>query len=126
MTRREPCQNPAPELKIRRIMQIWHLKNCGTCKEAVKTLRDRAPKLTEVRDEGVSRADMQRFLDLVGAEKLVNKSSLPWQNMTGSGRAGDPLTLLMAHPTLMKRPVIEDGDTITAGWTPAIRAIWGV
>ncbi len=107
-------------------MHIWHLKNCGTCKEAVRALRDRKPTLTEVRDEGVEKADMARFLARIGAEKLVNKSSIPWQNMSADARAGDALTLLLAHPTLMKRPIIEQGDTTTAGWTAKVRAIWGV
>ncbi len=107
-------------------MHIWHLKNCGTCKEAVKALKPRNPNLTEVRDEGVVKADMQRFLDKIGAARLVNKSSIPWQTMTQAERAGDPLTLLLAHPTLMKRPVIEEGDQITAGWNPVIQKLWGV
>ena len=106
-------------------MHIWHLKNCGTCKEAVKALKNRKPTLTEVRDEGVAKADMARFLAQIGP-RLVNKSSIPWQNMSEAERAGDPLTLLLAHPTLMKRPVIEDGSQITAGWTPAIQKLWGV
>lgn len=107
-------------------MHIWHLKNCGTCKEAVKAMKSRNPTLTEVRDEGVAKADMQRFLDKIGPAKLVNKSSIPWQTMTEAERAGDPLILLLAHPTLMKRPVIEDGTQITAGWTPVVQKFWGV
>ena len=54
------------------LMHIWHLKNCGTCKEAVKAMKSRNPTLTEVRDEGVAKADMQRFLDKIGPAKLVN------------------------------------------------------
>ena len=106
-------------------MHIWHLKNCGTCKEAVKAMKDRNPGLTEVRDQGVTKAGMLRFLEKIGP-KLVNKSSIPWQNMSEPERAGDPLELLLTHPTLMKRPVIEDSDQITAGWTPAIQRLWGL
>lgn len=107
-------------------MHIWHLRNCGTCREAVAALRPRKPGLTDIRDEGVARADMQRFLDRIGAARLVNKSSLPWQGMSAAERADDPLELLLKYPTLMKRPVIEEGGTITAGWTPDVRRTWGL
>ena len=39
-------------------------------------------------------------------------------------RAGDPVALLSAHPTLMKRPVIEDGDGLTLGWDAEAQARW--
>jgi arsenate reductase (glutaredoxin) len=126
-----PGCNPLPVAAIWRqgdcdLMHIWHLRNCGTCKEAVKALRDRKPVLTDVRDDRVAEADMRRFLEKIGEDKLVNKSSIPWQTMSEQERAGDKLALLLAHPTLMKRPVIEEGDQITAGWTPAVRKLWGV
>ncbi|MEL6701206.1 MAG: ArsC/Spx/MgsR family protein, partial [Pseudomonadota bacterium] len=37
---------------------------------------------------------------------------------------GDPLTLLRAHPTLMKRPLIVSGETMTLGWSAEIAGQW--
>jgi arsenate reductase-like glutaredoxin family protein len=32
--------------------------------------------------------------------------------------------LMAAHPTLIKRPVILDGEKITVGWKAAQQAAW--
>jgi arsenate reductase-like glutaredoxin family protein len=37
-------------------------------------------------------------------------------------RARDPLALLADHPTLMKRPLIDDGGTLYLGWGKDIQA----
>jgi arsenate reductase len=37
-------------------------------------------------------------------------------------RAGDPLKLLIDHPTLMKRPVIDHDGSLTLGWTKDVQA----
>ena len=34
----------------------------------------------------------------------------------------EPAALLIANPTLVKRPVIEAGGELHVGWTPAVRA----
>jgi arsenate reductase-like glutaredoxin family protein len=31
---------------------------------------------------------------------------------------------LLAHPTLMKRPVLKFGNKLTVGWDPAVQEIW--
>ena len=37
-------------------------------------------------------------------------------------RARPPLELLADHPTLMKRPLIVDGDSMYLGWTKDVQA----
>lgn len=31
---------------------------------------------------------------------------------------------LGAHPTLMKRPILQNGDRLTMGWKQDVQAIW--
>ena len=31
---------------------------------------------------------------------------------------------LLAQPTLMKRPVLKDGDQLTIGWSADVQDIW--
>ena len=47
---------------------------------------------------------------------MVNRRSTTWRGLDEAARAGDPVRLISAHPTLMKRPVIEDGGVLTLGW----------
>lgn len=106
-------------------MRFWGLKNCDTCKKAQKALTAAgyAPAVTDVRGDGVAPEDLARFHAAFG-EALVNKRSTTWRGLSDEERAGDPLVLLAAHPTLMKRPVVEDGDRLTLGWDAKAQAEW--
>lgn len=92
--------------------QIYGIKTCDTCRKAVKAL-DVA--LTDIRAEPLSRADLERFHAAFG-EKLLNTRSTTWRGLSEEERARDPLDLLMDHPTLMKRPVIERDGRLYLGW----------
>lgn len=107
-------------------MRIYHLKSCDTCKKAIKALGDRSPDLTDVRADGVAEADLARWLDLLGAEILVNRKSTTWRNLSEEERGGDALALLLEHPTLMKRPVIVDGDAVHVGWGKPVQEALGL
>ena len=54
---------------------------------------------------------------------LLNKRSTTWRQLTETDKQAaekDPLPVLLAHPTLIKRPVITDGNTILdVGFSPA-------
>ena len=59
------------------------------------------------------------YLNSTGAfgEAFVNRRSTTWRGLSETERAGDPVALVSAHPTLMKRPVIEDDDgRLHLGW----------
>ncbi|SMR72998.1 Arsenate reductase, glutaredoxin family [Aliiroseovarius halocynthiae] len=106
-------------------MRIWGLKNCDTCRKAVKALGDAGRDLdyVDVRADGVAGDDLSRFFDAFG-DALVNKRSTTWRGLSEDGRAADPVALLAAHPTLMKRPVIEADGQLTLGWDAKTQAKW--
>ena len=106
-------------------MHIYHLKTCDTCKKAIKALADREPSLVDVRADGVSPDLLKTWLEAVGPEVLLNRKSTTWRNLSEAERAGDPLTLLQANPTLMKRPVIVDGRDLHVGWSKAVQEALG-
>lgn len=103
-------------------MHIYHLKTCDTCKRAIKALADHDPILIDVRADGVSPELLGLWLEAVGPEVLVNRKSTTWRNLTDVEKASDPLQLLQDHPTLMKRPVIIEGDDIYVGWSKDTQA----
>lgn len=98
-------------------MKIWALKNCDTCRKAVKILStiDSNLKVTDVRADGVAPLDLKRFFEEFGLG-LVNQRSTTWRGLSLLEREDDPLELLAAHPTLMKRPVIEADGKLYLGW----------
>lgn len=106
-------------------MRFFGLKTCDTCRKALKALADRDFSVIDVRADGVSDADRAAILAAFG-EGAINTRSTTWRGLSESERAATPDALLAAHPTLMKRPVIEHNGTWYQGWTPTTRAALGV
>ena len=100
-------------------MIVYGLKNCDTCRKALKSLTD--AQLRDVRADGVPADVLKSAYDSFGAA-LVNTRSTTWRGLSEAERAGDPLALLTTHPTLMKRPLIEDHGTLYLGWTREVQA----
>ncbi|SDW26830.1 arsenate reductase family protein [Litoreibacter albidus] len=99
-------------------MKLYGIKACDTCRKALKALPDAA--FVDVRATPLERAELARFLDAFGSD-LVNTRSTTWRGMSEAERAADPLDQLLAHPTLMKRPVIDNG-TLYLGWGKDVQA----
>ena len=103
-------------------MRFFGLKSCDTCRKALKELRAAGhdPQVIDVRADGIPPADLATIVATFG-ETALNRSSTTWRGLTEAERAQDPATLLAAHPTLMKRPVI-DGERWTIGWKEDARS----
>lgn len=104
-------------------MQLYGLKNCDTCKKAMKALPQAT--LVDVRAEGVPADVMARASDVFG-ERLLNTRSTTWRGLSEDERQGAPLALLAQYPALMKRPLIVDGEIMTLGWTRDVQEKLGV
>ena len=104
-------------------MRLYGLKTCDTCRKALKAL----PKaeLVDVRADGVPAGLLSRAHAQFAGD-LVNTRSTTWRGLSEDERAMPSLELLAAHPALMKRPLIEDGDQLYLGWGPDVRAALGV
>jgi len=104
-------------------MRFYGLKSCDTCRRALKELRAAGlePEVVDVRADGLSDADRGAILSVLGAA-VLNTRSTTWRGLDEAERAHDPAELLADHPTLMKRPVIADGDRMTsAPMYPSVR-----
>ncbi len=106
-------------------MILYGIPTCDTCRKARAALEaaGHAVHFRDVRAEPLSAAETTRFLVGVG-EKLVNRSSTSWRGLSEAARAEAPAALLAAHPALMKRPVLVEGEKATLGWDKAAQAAW--
>lgn len=100
-------------------MQLYGLKTCDTCRKALKALPD--AEFVDVRADGVPAALLAQAYDRFGPA-LVNTRSTTWRALSAEDRQRPAHELLGAHPTLMKRPLIVDGDQLWLGWTPEVQA----
>jgi len=109
-------------------LDVYGLKNCDACRKVRKELdAAKAPyEFHDLRDEGVSKAQVSRWAKTAGWETLLNKSSTTWRGLGEADRTGlteaKAVALMAANPTLMKRPIIERGDAdVFVGWSPAVK-----
>ncbi|WP_371226618.1 ArsC/Spx/MgsR family protein [Roseovarius sp. 2305UL8-3] len=94
-------------------MILYGLKNCDTCRKALKSIPD--IELRDVRADGVP-TDVLKSAYAQFGDALLNTRSTTWRGLSEAERAGDPLDLLAKHPTLMKRPLIEVNGQFHLGW----------
>ncbi len=101
---------------------LYGLKSCDACRAALRALPE--VEFVDVRP-GLPPETLARFLDAFG-DALVNRRSTTWRGLSEAERGAAPRALLAAHPTLMKRPVIEADGALHLGWSAGTRAVFGV
>jgi len=105
-------------------MQLYGIKSCDTCRKALKALE--GVEFVDGRADGIEDSVLAQAWEHFG-DALLNTRSTTWRGLSEPERAGAPLDLIKAHPTLMKRPLIVDkAGQMYLGWTPATRTALGV
>lgn len=109
-------------------IDFYGLKTCDTCKRARKELdaADVPYTFHDVRDDGVTKAQVTKWAKAAGWETMLNKASTTWRELPENQKAGlteaKAVALMTAHPALIKRPLIVRGDTeVHVGWTAAVK-----
>ena len=102
---------------------LFGIKSCDTCRKAAKELGAAGidVEFRDIRAAALTTEELSRFLQAFG-DALVNRRSTTWRGLDDNERAQSPEELLTAHPTLMKRPVIEGPSGLTLGWDAAAKA----
>ena len=104
-------------------MILYGLKNCDTCRKALKQLPE--SRLQDVRVEGVP-LDVLNTAQAQFGDKLVNTRSTTWRGLSEAERLQPALELLQQHPALMKRPLIQTDAGLYLGWDKATQEALGV
>lgn len=107
------------------MLTVYGIKNCDTCRKALKWLSAEGIDHTfhDFRVDGLDAANVTRWSAAVGWEKLLNRRGTTWRNLDESDKDGvneaKAATLMAGNPTLIKRPVFDDGSSILVGFTAA-------
>lgn len=110
------------------MLQIYGIKTCDTCRRARKWLEENSieHQWHDVREAPLAREAVKAWLDAVGVETLVNRRSTTWRQLPAESRAAltpaSAVDLLLANPTLIKRPVFVRGDDVRVGFDEAARS----
>ena len=105
-------------------LTLYGLKNCDTCKKALKALEGvgKDVHFVDIRAEADLPSLVPTWLEAAGSDLLINRRSTTWRGLSDAEREADPVALLAANATLIKRPVIEAGDAIHVGWSKDVQA----
>ncbi len=107
---------------------VYGLKNCDSCRAARTYLKERdfVHTFHDLRDDGLDGATLDKWIDALGWEPLLNKKSTTWRGLDDADKAdldaAKARALMLAHPTLVKRPVIDTDRLITVGFDREVRA----
>lgn len=104
------------------MIRLYGLKNCDTCRKARKWMDAEgiAHSFHELRADGLEPGALDRWIDRAGWEALLNRRGTTWRGLAESDKAdvdaAKARALMLAHPALIKRPVIETKNTVLVGW----------
>lgn len=106
-------------------MNIHGIKSCDTCRKAIKAFetQGKSANFIDFRVDGLMETDLDRWLEAVGWEALLNRRSTSWRALDEADKAkpdaAKARALMLANPILIKRPVFDDGSRILIGFGKA-------
>jgi len=118
-------------MKSEQAVKLFGIKNCDTVKKARRWLdgHQLEYQFHDLRADGLAPATIHRWLTRVSAADLVNRRSTTWKALDPDTRNNlddrQVPELLLAHPTLIKRPVLEaDGRLLVGFSAPTYQAFF--
>jgi len=82
---------------------------------------DVAYEFHDYKVSGIDRASLERWADRVGWEVLLNRAGTTFRKLPESAKTGltkaRAIQLMLEQPSMIKRPVLERGRTLLAGFS---------
>lgn len=107
------------------MLTLYGIKNCDTVKKARKWLEahDVDYQFHDFREDGLDKKELNNWLEKLGWEAVVNKRSTTWRNLSDKEKEistnAEATKLLLANPTLIKRPLVVKNTTLLIGFKEA-------
>ena len=105
---------------------LYGIPNCDTVKKARVYLDARGVgyDFHDYKKAGVEAADLKRWAKQVGWEVLLNKAGTTFKKLPDAEKTGideaKAIALMLANPSIIKRPVVEGGAKLLVGFKPEI------
>lgn len=105
------------------MLTVYGIKQCDTVRKALKwlDLGGVEHRFHDFRIDGLSAELLQGWLDSEFSDKLVNRRSTTWRQLSEEQRQFEGealLKLLLEFPTLIKRPVFTTDQIVAVGFNP--------
>lgn len=103
-------------------LTLYGIPNCDTVRKARATLDSRGVTYAfhDYKKAGVDPALLERWIARVGWEKLLNRQGTTFRKLPDAEKApldaARALAIMTAHPSAIRRPVIDLGDELVIGF----------
>ena len=103
---------------------LYGIKNCDTMKKA-RTWLDEHGVTYEFHDyktAGIDREHLQKWCEQLGWEIVLNRAGTTFKKLLDADKANltesKAIKLMLAQPSMIKRPVLEFGKQLLVGFKP--------
>jgi arsenate reductase len=109
-------------MATRKSVTIYGIKNCDTMKKARAWLDGRgiAYEFHDYKTAGIGRAQIEAWAREVGWETLLNRAGTTFRALSQKDKDGltekKAIALMMAQPSMIKRPVLHLGGRLLVGF----------
>ena len=108
---------------------LYGIANCDSVKKARAWLTEHGQphEFHDFKKHGVPPDPLALWADAVGWDKLLNRKGTTWRKLDAQAQAevvdgASAQSLMLASPSMIKRPVVDWGKDITVGFDPALWA----
>ncbi|HET8711103.1 MAG TPA: ArsC family reductase [Spongiibacteraceae bacterium] len=105
---------------------LYGIKNCDTVKKARAWLDQHHVeyRFHDFRGDGLELKQVQNWLHELSLDDLINKRGTTWKQLDEKTRNGltasNAAALIVVHPTLIKRPLLDIGHQRFVGFSDAM------
>lgn len=109
-------------------LTMFGITNCDTIKKARTWLEDRgvAYAFHDYKAVGIDAGTLERWAGELGWEVLLNKAGTTFKKLPDADKADltqeKAIALMVANPSMIKRPVLDIGDRRIVGFKPDVYA----
>ena len=111
---------------------IYGIKNCDTMKKARAWLDGHkiAYRFHDYKAQGIDKATLDKWVKAAGWEVLLNRAGTTFRKLPDADKAGltapKAVALMLAQPSMIKRPVLDKDGALTVGFKPeSYKALFG-
>jgi arsenate reductase len=107
------------------MITLYGIKNCDTMKKARTWLDSRGVQYEfhDYKAAGIDAEVLKRWIGQVGWEVLLNRAGTTFRKLPDAQKTGlnesKAIALMMAQPSMIKRPVLDAGKRLLVGFDPA-------
>ena len=106
------------------VMIMYGIANCDTVKKARAWLdaRGTAYGFHDYKKAGIDEARLRGWIEELGWEKVLNRAGTTFRKLPEAEKQGldadKAVRLMLAQPSMIKRPILEAGDRRLLGFDP--------